>query len=258
MRVKDVAPLTLVAVGVLAAIGRAQEVVPPAPTLKPRAGLAQKPNTFGTSQTVFVTIPEWQFAPAGSDVTYSDTGSNQPMRFATSSNAVFFASPALPSGALLQSLEFDYCNNQPPGGQPIQLYISGLDYQNHVIQFFPTLTGNPGDGCSLVSEDLSSWGFTFNNNLNRVIMELVFGNNADATTTFQGAIVGYKLQVSPAPPTPTFGDVPTSDFGFQYIEALSASGITGGCGGGNFCPDNPVTRRQMAIFIAKALGLSYN
>jgi hypothetical protein len=48
-----------------------------------------------------------------------------------------------------------------------------------------------------------------------------------------------------------------SDFGFQYIEALAASGITGGCGGGNFCPDSPVTRRQMAIFVAKALGLSY-
>ena len=24
------------------------------------------------------------------------------------------------------------------------------------------------------------------------------------------------------------------------------------------CPDNPVTRRQMAIFLAKALGLAYN
>jgi hypothetical protein len=38
---------------------------------------------------------------------------------------------------------------------------------------------------------------------------------------------------------------------------LAASGITGGCGGGNFCPDNPVTRRQMAIFLSKALGLGY-
>ena len=70
-------------------------------------------------------------------------------------------------------------------------------------------------------------------------------------------IVGYRLQVSPAPATPTFNDVPTDDPGFQFIEALAASGITGGCGGGNFCPDSAVTRRQMAIFLAKALGLSY-
>ncbi len=65
----------------------------------------------------------------------------------------------------------------------------------------------------------------------------------------------WRRQVSPAPATSTFNDVPASDFGFQYVEALVASGITGGCGGGNYCPDNPVTRRQMAIFIAKALGL---
>jgi hypothetical protein len=35
-----------------------------------------------------------------------------------------------------------------------------------------------------------------------------------------------------------------------------ASGITAGCGGGNYCPDAP-TRRQMAIFLAKALGLHW-
>jgi len=52
--------------------------------------------------------------------------------------------------------------------------------------------------------------------------------------------------------------VPTSDPAFAFVEALAASGITGGCGGGNFCPTNPVTRRQMAIFLAKALGLSFN
>lgn len=45
--------------------------------------------------------------------------------------------------------------------------------------------------------------------------------------------------------------------GFQYIEALVSSGITGGCGGGNFCPDAAVTRRQMAIFLAKELGLHW-
>lgn len=32
------------------------------------------------------------------------------------------------------------------------------------------------------------------------------------------------------------------------------SGITAGCGTG-YCPDNPVTRGQMAVFLTKALGL---
>ncbi len=30
-------------------------------------------------------------------------------------------------------------------------------------------------------------------------------------------------------------------------------GITGGCGNGNYCPNNPVTRQQMAVFLLKAL-----
>jgi hypothetical protein len=69
--------------------------------------------------------------------------------------------------------------------------------------------------------------------------------------------VHWHRNVSPAPPTPTFNDVPNSDPGYQYIEAFVASGITGGCGGGSYCPDDPVTRRQMAIFFAKALGLHF-
>jgi hypothetical protein len=51
--------------------------------------------------------------------------------------------------------------------------------------------------------------------------------------------------------------VPTSDGAFQYVEALAASGITSGCGNGNYCPDAPLTRRQMAVFLAKALGLHW-
>ena len=69
--------------------------------------------------------------------------------------------------------------------------------------------------------------------------------------------IWWKRSISPAPFTATFTDVPPVDPGFQYIEALVASGITGGCGGGMYCPDNPVTRRQMAIFLAKALGLHW-
>jgi hypothetical protein len=66
-----------------------------------------------------------------------------------------------------------------------------------------------------------------------------------------------SLPVSPAPATATFLDVPTNHPFFQFIEALHASGITGGCQSAPplYCPDNPVTRGQMAVFLAKALGL---
>jgi len=69
--------------------------------------------------------------------------------------------------------------------------------------------------------------------------------------------VNYHLQVSPAPGTATFTDVAPGDFGFQFIEALYASGITAGCSPTTFCPNNPLTRVQMAVFLAKALGLHW-
>lgn len=49
-----------------------------------------------------------------------------------------------------------------------------------------------------------------------------------------------------------FADVaPTSPFR-NDIDTLARHGISSGCGGGNYCPDSPVTRAQMAVFLLKA------
>jgi parallel beta-helix repeat protein len=53
--------------------------------------------------------------------------------------------------------------------------------------------------------------------------------------------------------TPAFGDVPCSSVFAPWINQLVVEGITGGCGGGSFCPDNPVNRQQMAVFLLKGL-----
>jgi 2',3'-cyclic-nucleotide 2'-phosphodiesterase/3'-nucleotidase/5'-nucleotidase len=51
----------------------------------------------------------------------------------------------------------------------------------------------------------------------------------------------------------TFTDVATTNWAWQYIERMANAGVTGGCGGGNFCPNGLVTRAQMAVFILRAL-----
>ncbi len=75
----------------------------------------------------------------------------------------------------------------------------------------------------------------------------------------QMAVFLLKAEHGPAYVPPVchgaFGDVPCPSQFANWIEQLSAEGITGGCGGGNYCPGNPNTRGQMAVFLVKTFGL---
>ena len=51
--------------------------------------------------------------------------------------------------------------------------------------------------------------------------------------------------------TPYFNDVQASAFGFAWIQKMFELGITAGCGGGNYCPNDAVTRGQVAIFVTR-------
>ena len=60
---------------------------------------------------------------------------------------------------------------------------------------------------------------------------------------------------TPPPCTGVFPDVPCGGPFAAWIEQLFEEGITGGCGNGNYCPLNPNTRGQMAVFLTKTFGL---
>ncbi len=81
------------------------------------------------------------------------------------------------------------------------------------------------------------------------------GNNV---TRAQMAVFILKAEhgagYAPPPCSGLFTDVeclPTPAFAVDWIEELSNEGITGGCGAGIYCPNNPVTRAQMAVFLLK-------
>ncbi len=63
-------------------------------------------------------------------------------------------------------------------------------------------------------------------------------------------------RVSPVTPAGTFADVPADGPFAAEIEGLLAAGITKGCSADPplYCPDDPVTRAQMATFLARALA----
>ncbi|MBI5962418.1 MAG: M4 family metallopeptidase [Chloroflexi bacterium] len=58
--------------------------------------------------------------------------------------------------------------------------------------------------------------------------------------------------IPPAATGTVFTDVSAGSFAAAWIERLAAEGITGGCGGTNYCPNQVVTRAQMAIFLLRA------
>ncbi|PWB76572.1 MAG: hypothetical protein C3F07_03520, partial [Anaerolineales bacterium] len=81
----------------------------------------------------------------------------------------------------------------------------------------------------------------------------------DPVTRAQMAVFLLKSKhgskYSPPNATGVFADVPVGYWADKWIEQLAAEGITGGCGGGNYCPDTPVTRAQMAVFLVKTFNL---
>jgi plastocyanin len=84
----------------------------------------------------------------------------------------------------------------------------------------------------------------------------------NSVTRAQMAVFILKAKHVPgyAPPAcaGVFTDVectPTPAFAVDWIEQLFNEGITGGCGTGIYCPNNPVTRGQMAVFLVKTFSL---
>jgi hypothetical protein len=75
----------------------------------------------------------------------------------------------------------------------------------------------------------------------------------------QMAVFLLKAEHGPnyAPPdcTGVYPDVQCPSLFADWIEQLAAEGITGGCGNGNYCPLNPNTRGQMAVFLTKTFHL---
>jgi hypothetical protein len=78
-------------------------------------------------------------------------------------------------------------------------------------------------------------------------------------TRAQMAVFMLKTKHGPAFDPPdcagVFADVPCPSLFADWIEQLAAEQITGGCGGGNYCPDNPNTRAQMAAFLVKTFHM---
>jgi S-layer homology domain len=77
-------------------------------------------------------------------------------------------------------------------------------------------------------------------------------NLSPTTPSKEYIYAGSKLVATEEPIS--FLDVNTSTPFYNDILKIARRRVTVGCGGGNYCPNDPVNREQMAAFIIKALG----
>jgi hypothetical protein len=110
-----------------------------------------------------------------------------------------------------------------------------------------------------------AWRFIESVRINGVSSGCGSGNFCPDTSVTRGSMAVLLLlakeggsYVPPACTTPTFSDVPCSDPLAPWVEELVRRGVTAGCGNGQYCPNNIVTREQIAVFLLKTLeGPSY-
>jgi hypothetical protein len=212
---------------------------------------------WGTTGVSEYSIGSTAFVPLASsvDYTYSLTSSGY-QRWATSGVGVFDDSLHLPSGAKILGVEVDGCDSS--AASELQLGVFADPASNSLVSITVAFlqTGNAAvPGCATFIAPALVQATVLNSEF--AYTAEVYTGALSSETSFKGARIAYQLQVSPAPASATFADVPMAHPLFQYVEALAASGITAGCNAENYCPDSAVTRGQLAVFFAKALGLHF-
>jgi hypothetical protein len=212
-------------------------------------------DTYGTSSTSNYVVPAYEFLPA-----FGGMGNFIGNSFGArgcSSNCSFIAPVMLPAGAVILAMEYEACDTDPAGQTSMNL-IRQPSLEGPFTNLEAVGTGVPSTpGCAFFTATLET-PHTVDNNNNTYQLKGDVASSSGLAVRFQAVRIVYRLQVSNAPGTATFpNDVPTSHPFFRFVEALAAAGISGGCSAGSYCPDSPVTRGQMAVFLATALGLHF-
>lgn len=218
------------------------------------------PHDFGTADTNYYYVSAEEFQPFLPQTTYWQDAGTGGARYVTGASlGIVSANVRLPSGALITGMAVVYEDSDAVNDFEVQFLRTwwGIGSRGSEIIGFFFSSGTPGITRTYVDINPDHTVAYTAAPISVQTYRLVAFMDASSHVQLRGVIMYWNRQISPAPITATFGDVPTVHPFFQHIEALAASGITAGCGGSNYCPSDPITRGQMAVFLAKALGLHW-
>lgn len=214
------------------------------------------PNTYGTQNWVELNLSTSAFVPL-SNAEWSCLDSGHCYRSA-GANSGACADVTLPTGALVNGITV-WLKDQSATGY-MQVKFREMDWiadtTNQLFDYTTDAVGTPG---WVKQFQLLTAGDHTVDNSRRGYRVCTFQWTTMGNSLGQyGVTIWYHLQISPAPAVATFPDVAPGHWAFQHIEALAAAGITTGFPDGTFKPLVPVTRAQMATFLARALGLNWS
>lgn len=229
----------------------------PGPPTTPPAG-----DSYGLAGWTAVNIPGWELQTYNYGLGYiiNSDGTIGPQ--AGDTYRYFESAVHIPTGALVQGATyFDY-DDSASGDVQMWLYkyaVSATTGGVSTLLWGRQSSGTPGyEGGYEAFSSAITWANWETDTGQADYFLFIVHLGAQSGNDFEGLTLWYQRQISPAPTTATFPDVPPSFWAFQDVEALAASGITEGQPDGNFHPTDPVTRAQMATFLCRALGLHWS
>jgi len=242
----------VIAICTLLVLGAGPAPAQTGPAARPQG--AQSPS-WGTTAESLLSVNAFSFDPTGNTETYmTNTGY---ARWSTGGAGEWVAGVNLPTGSVVTGIEIQGCDESPGGFLQVtflrQIVTGGSEDAQPLGLLATGAAATPG--CGTFAAAITP--VTIDNTNAGYVLDVQQGFAFTGSVNFQAVRLRYKLQVSPPPAVATFGDVPTTSPQFKFVEALVAAGITAGCGGGNYCPNDPITRGQMAVFLASALGLHF-
>ncbi len=141
-------------------------------------------------------------------------------------------------------------DDEPPRPQPRpRATTTTAPLQKPCEHTFPDVAGNVHEEaiCEIAAEDITK-GY----------VDGRYGPDDPVTRGQMATFLVRAFSLQPHHDSVKFPDVPSANVHSSNIYAVIAAGIARGYVDGRFGPDDPVTRGQMATFLARALNLVEN
>jgi hypothetical protein len=171
-------------------------------------------------------------------------------RFGLIPNAPFLAEAHPRNGAFLMGAYLDACNDD--ASAIITMTITSTDILGNLPQLIGALTLPALAGCVSTYLDLVAAAYLVDDATKHLIIRVELGSG-DPDTSFASVRLVWDQEGFFYSKVQIFGDVPEDNIFFAYIQAFADLNITGGCSALPllFCPNNFVTRAQIATFFMR-------